>query len=159
MGFAFAHHFATYDAVAAMRSYRDGFQPSGWRERAHAILAIAAICAETEAEAERLASSMDLNWLRRAQGEYHPLPSPEEAASYAYTEQDRARMRKSRERLFVGTPDMIEAQLKPLIEATQADEVMITSAIYDHAARKRSYELLAERFMAGRTPAPAAASV
>jgi alkanesulfonate monooxygenase SsuD/methylene tetrahydromethanopterin reductase-like flavin-dependent oxidoreductase (luciferase family) len=67
-------------------------------------------------------------------------------------------MRKSRERLFVGAPDMIEAQLTALVEATQADEVMITSAIYDHEARKRSYELLAERFIAGAVPAAAAAS-
>jgi luciferase family oxidoreductase group 1 len=158
MGFAFAHHFASYDAVAAMRSYRAGFQPSGWRERPHAILAIAAVCAATEAEAERLASSMDLNWLRRAHGEYHPLPSPEEATAYTYTDQDRAGMRKSRERLFVGTPDKIAARLTPLLETTQADEVMITSAIYDHAARKRSYELLAERFIARAESVPAAAS-
>jgi luciferase family oxidoreductase group 1 len=148
MGFAFAHHFATYDAVAAMRAYRERFQPAGWREAPHAILAIAAVCAETESEAERLASSMDLNWLRRAQGEYHPLPSPEEAAAYPYTEPHRARMRKTRERLFVGTPEMIERQLMPLVGASQADEVMITSAIYDHAARKRSYELIAHHFLA-----------
>ncbi|MBV9064733.1 MAG: LLM class flavin-dependent oxidoreductase [Methylobacteriaceae bacterium] len=156
MGFAFAHHFATYDAVAAMRSYRDKFQPSGWRERPLAILAIAAVCADTEAESERLASSMDLNWLRRSYGEYHVLPSPEEAAAYPYAEADRVRMRKSRERLFVGTPDMIEARLMPLVEATQADEVMITSAIYDHAARKRSYELIAGHFMAGARVATSA---
>jgi luciferase family oxidoreductase group 1 len=147
MGFAFAHHFATYDAVAAMRSYRAGFEPSGWRERPHAILAIAAICADTEAEAERLAASMDLNWLRRAHGEYRPLPSPEEAAAYPYTEQDRAQMRRSRERLFVGTPQTIEARLKPLLATTEADEVMVTSAIYDHEARKHSYELLADAFI------------
>jgi alkanesulfonate monooxygenase SsuD/methylene tetrahydromethanopterin reductase-like flavin-dependent oxidoreductase (luciferase family) len=131
-----------------MRDYREKFQPSGWREAPHAILAVAVVCADTQAEAERLASSMDLNWLRRAQGEYHPLPSPEEAAAYPYTDQDRARMRKSRERLFVGTPETIEAQLVPLVEATQADEVMITTAIYDHASRKRSYELMADRFIA-----------
>jgi luciferase family oxidoreductase group 1 len=156
MGFAFAHHFATYDAVAAMGAYRDKFQPSGWRERPLAILAIAAVCADRDAEAERLASSMDLNWLRRSYGEYHVLPSPEEAAAYPYTEPDRLRMRKSRERLFVGTPDMIEARLMPLIEATKADEVMITSAIYDHAARKRSYELIAGHFMAGARVATSA---
>jgi luciferase family oxidoreductase group 1 len=157
MGFAFAHHFATYDAVAAMRAYRDSFQPSGWRERPVAILAIAAVCAETEAAAERLASSMDLNWLRRSYGEYHVLPSPEEAAAYPYTEADRVRMRKSRERLFVGTPDVIEARLMPLVEAPKADEVMITSAIYDHAARKRSYELIAGHFIAGARAVAASA--
>jgi alkanesulfonate monooxygenase SsuD/methylene tetrahydromethanopterin reductase-like flavin-dependent oxidoreductase (luciferase family) len=67
-------------------------------------------------------------------------------------------MRKSRERFFVGTPATIETQLKPLLEATQADEVMITSAIYDHAARKRSYQLLAEHFIAGARTAPATVS-
>jgi luciferase family oxidoreductase group 1 len=156
MGFAFAHHFATYDVVAAMRSYRERFQPSGWRERPLAILAIAVVCAETERDAERLASSMDLNWLRRSYGEYHPLPSPEEAAAYPYTEADRARMRKSRERLFVGTPQMVEARLMPLIEATQGDEVMVTSAIYDHEARKRSYALIARHFIAGARSVSAA---
>src|ERR1700747_2270366 len=60
MGFAFAHHFASYDAVAAMRNYRDHFKPSGWRATPHAILAVAVIAAETDAEAERLATSMDL---------------------------------------------------------------------------------------------------
>ena len=156
MGFAFAHHFATYEVVAAMRSYRERFQPSGWRERPLAILAIAVVCAETERDAERLASSMDLNWLRRSYGEYHPLPSPAEAAAYPYTEADRARMRKSRERLFVGTPQMVEARLMPLIEATQADEVMVTSAIYDHEARKRSYALIARHFIAGARSVSAA---
>ncbi|GAC1329536.1 MAG: LLM class flavin-dependent oxidoreductase [Beijerinckiaceae bacterium] len=158
MGFAFAHHFATYDAVAAMKSYRAGFTPSGWSARPHAILAIAVIAAETDAEAERLAASMDLNWLRRAHGEYRPLPSPEEAQAYPYTAADRARMRASRERLFVGTPATIEARLAPLIEATQADELMITSAIFDHAARRRSYELLAEAFIAGKSGAMQAAA-
>ena len=67
-------------------------------------------------------------------------------------------MRKSRERLFVGTPQMIEARLTPLVEATQADEVMITSAIYDHAARKRSYELLAQHFIAATSAAAEPAS-
>jgi alkanesulfonate monooxygenase SsuD/methylene tetrahydromethanopterin reductase-like flavin-dependent oxidoreductase (luciferase family) len=100
---------------------------------------------------------MDLNWLRRSYGEYHLLPSPEEAAAYPYTEPDRVRMRKSRERLFVGTPDMFEARLVPLIEATEADEVMITSAIYDHAARKRSYELIAGHFIAGARAVAASA--
>jgi alkanesulfonate monooxygenase SsuD/methylene tetrahydromethanopterin reductase-like flavin-dependent oxidoreductase (luciferase family) len=61
MGFAFAHHFASYDAIAAMTNYRDHFKPSGWRATPHGILAVAAVAAETDAEAEQLASSMDLN--------------------------------------------------------------------------------------------------
>jgi luciferase family oxidoreductase group 1 len=75
MGFAFAHHFAMHDAVDAMINYRTRFKPSGWRATPHAILAVAIVTAETDAEAERLASSMDLNRLRRDRGQFLPLPS------------------------------------------------------------------------------------
>src|SRR6478752_3013017 len=64
MGFAFAHHFATYDAIEALTNYRARFKPSGWRTTPHGILAVAAVAAETDADAETLASSMDLNRLR-----------------------------------------------------------------------------------------------
>jgi luciferase family oxidoreductase group 1 len=148
VGFAFAHHFASVDAVAVMRMYRDGFNSGGFEERPYAILAVAAVCADTDAEAERLASGMDLNWLRREHGEYVPLPSPEEAAAYPYTDADRARIAKNRARLFVGSPAAVKRKLAAMTEASGADEVMVTSAIYDHEARKRSYELLAKAFAA-----------
>src|SRR5256886_15018632 len=60
MGFAFAHHFASYDATEALTTYRSHFKPSGGRTTPHAILAVAVVTAETDAEAERLASSIDL---------------------------------------------------------------------------------------------------
>jgi luciferase family oxidoreductase group 1 len=145
-GFAFAHHFATHDAAAAMRFYREHFRPSVLRERPHAILGVAAVCAETQDEAERLASTLDLNALRRSKGEYLPLASPEEAAAHPYTAADREKILRNRARLFVGTPHSLLDRLGALIKATDADEVMVTSAIYDHGARKRSYELLAEAF-------------
>src|ERR1700758_5409784 len=65
MGFAFAHHFASFDAVDALTNYRRHFQPSGWRSTPQAILAVAVVAAETDADAEKLASSMDLDPLRR----------------------------------------------------------------------------------------------
>lgn len=145
-GFAFAHHFAQMDAVEPMRFYRDRFRPSRWRQTPCAILGVAVVCAETDAEAERLAASADLHFVRRARGEYLPLASPEEAASYAYAPVDRERIRGNRKRLMVGSPATIAAQLMPLVDATQADEVMITTMVFDHAARRRSYELLAAAF-------------
>src|SRR2546427_9695344 len=84
-GFSFAHHFADHDAVAAMLSYRESFKPSAARERPYAILACAAVCADSEAEAERLASTIDLNFVRRSRGEYLPLASPQTAAAYPYS--------------------------------------------------------------------------
>jgi luciferase family oxidoreductase group 1 len=145
-GFSFAHHFATHDATAAMTSYRAHFKPSPALARPNAILAIAAVAADTDAEAERLASTVDLNFVRRAKGEYRPLASPEEAAAYDYAPIDRERIRQGRARVFVGAPKTILARLQPFIAATQADEVMITTMIYDHAARRRSYELMAQAF-------------
>ena len=153
MVFAFAHHFASFDAVDALIHYRANFKPSGWRSTPHGILAVAAVAAETDAEAERLASSMDLNRLRRDRGQYLPLPSVEEALAYPYTESERASIARNRSRLFVGSPATVMAKLQPMIAASQADELMIITAVYDHDARKRSYSLLADAFGLGKKAA------
>jgi luciferase family oxidoreductase group 1 len=146
VGFAFAHHFASFDAVTAMRLYHEGFNPGRMQERPYAILAVAMVCAHTDEEAERLAASIDLVWLRREHGEYRPLPSQQEALTYPYNEVERERVRHNRSRLFVGSPATLRERLAPLIQATRADELMIISAIFDHEARKRSYELVMDAF-------------
>ena len=153
MGYAFAHHFASYDAIAAMTNYRAHFKQTGWRETPYAILAVAVVAADTDAEAERLATSMDLNRLVRDRGQYIPLPSPEEAQAYPYTDADRAVIARNRSRLFVGSPATVRERLEPMIAASQADELMVISAIYDHEARKKSYALLAEAFGLGKKEA------
>jgi luciferase family oxidoreductase group 1 len=142
--FAFAHHFANFDAADAMRLYRESFKPSPSHAKPYAILATHVVCAETDQEADRLARTVDLNIVRRGKGEYLPLASPETAAAYDYTPVDKARIAQSRARLSVGSPATVKAKLMPLIEATQAQELMVTTMIYDHAARRRSYELLAQ---------------
>jgi luciferase family oxidoreductase group 1 len=145
-GFSFAHHFASHDAIAAMTDYRNRFKPSVALKVPHAILAVAVVCAETDAEAERLALTVDLNFVRRSKGEYLPLASPEEAAAYSFTPIDREHIGHNRARLFVGAPATVRERLDPLIAATQADELMVTTMVYDHAARRRSYELMAELY-------------
>ena len=153
MGFAFAHHFASYDAADAMIHYRARFKPSSWRGTPHAILAVAAITADTDEAAERLASSADLNRLRRDRGQYLPLPSVEEALAYPYSDAERASIARNRARLFVGSPSTILHKLEPLIAETQPDELMIMTAVFDHDARKRSYSLLADAFGLGKLAA------
>ncbi len=140
--FSFAHHFATFDAVEAMKLYRDNFRPSAAHKEPYAILATHVVCADTDAEAERLATTVELNFVRRAKGEYLPLSSPEDAAKYDYSPVDRARIAQNRTRLTVGSPATVKARLEPLIAATQADELMVTSMLFDHQARRHSYELL-----------------
>ena len=145
-GFSFAHHFSDFDPVAPMRHYREHFRPSPARAAPHAILAVAAVCADTDADADRLAATIDLNFVRRARGEYLPLASPEEALAYPYAPLDRERIRANRARVFVGSPASIKERLAPVIEATAADELMVTTMIYDHAARRHSFALLAAAF-------------
>ena len=144
--FAFAHHFATFDAVEAMKLYRDNFRPSVAHKEPYAILATHVVCADTDAEAGRLAATVDLNFVRRAKGEYLPLSSPEDAAKYDYAPVDRARIAQNRSRLTVGAPATVKTRLKPLAAATHADELMVTSMLYDHQARRHSYELLKQAF-------------
>jgi luciferase family oxidoreductase group 1 len=145
--FAFAHHFATFPADEAMRLYRDSFRPSPSHDKPYAILGTHAVVADTDAEADRLAATIDLNFVRRAKGEYQPLASPEDALAYDYTPADRARMAQNRTKLSVGSPATVKSRLDALIASTQADEVMVTTMIYDHEARKHSYELLAELYV------------
>jgi len=109
--------------------------------------------AETDEEADRLASSADLNRLLRDRGQYRPLPSIEEAQAYPYSDAERASIARNRSRLFVGSPQTVMEKITPLIETCKADEVMVITATYDHDARKRSYSLLADAFGIGKQAA------
>jgi luciferase family oxidoreductase group 1 len=146
MGFSFAHHFSDHDPVAVMRSYREQFRPSAAHATPYGILALAAVCADTDAEADRLAATIDLNFVRRAKGEYQPLASPDEALAYPYSPVDRERIRINRRRVIVGSAAAVKDRIASLVEATAANEVMITTMLHGHAARRRSYELLAQAF-------------
>src|SRR5207237_10447692 len=136
------------DFRPGMRMLADGdrFKPSAWRQTPYAIRGGAAIAADTDSEADRMAMSADLHFARRALGQYGPLASPDEAAAYPYTPIDRQRIAHNRKRLIVGAPGRVHERIMELVEATKADEVMITTMVFDHAARKHSYELLARAF-------------
>jgi len=135
-----------YSATSAMLSYRERFKPTPMLPRPYAILTTAAIAADSDAEAERIAASAQLHYVRRANGEYLPLESPEAAAAYPYTPIDRERLARHRVRLAVGSAATVKDRLLSLAQAARADELMITTMVYDHAARRRSYQLLAEVF-------------
>jgi len=104
-----------------------------------------AICADTEAEALRLARSRELWYLRIVSQPYGgPLPSVEEAENHAYTEQELAFARNTRKAVIAGAPEQVKAQLAAMAERFDADELVVVSITYDFQARCRSYELLAE---------------
>jgi luciferase family oxidoreductase group 1 len=149
LGFAFAHHFSPDWVLPASRAYRQGFQPSATLAKPQLILTISVICAETDAEANRLATTLELAGLRRAQGKFAPLPSPEEALAYEYQPWERQHAEASRKNHFIGSPQRVRGQINELVAQTGADEIMVSTMTHGHAERRRSYELLAEVFGLG----------
>jgi luciferase family oxidoreductase group 1 len=146
-GFSFAHHINGDGAVQAMTYYRNNFEPSAQFPQPHSILAASVICADTDEEAEELALSVTYAFFSLTTGRAHgALPSPEEVKAHSLSDHERAIFQAVRARHIVGSPATVHAQLDPLIEATQADELMILTMVHNHAARVHSYDLLAEMF-------------
>lgn len=146
LGYAFAAHFSPTPPDPALRAYREAFTPSEAFPEPHAILALAVVCAETDEEARHLAGTMELAWARIRTGRFEALPSPEEAAAHDYSPTEAQAVAFYRQVSVVGTPETVRAEIERRAERAGADEVMVTSNIYDPEARLRSYTLLAEAF-------------
>jgi luciferase family oxidoreductase group 1 len=146
LGFAFAHHINPGPAREALRLYRANFRPSTRFAAPAPLVALSVICADTDEEADRLAASADLAMLGFHIGRFGPLPSLVEAAAYPYASFEREIIRGNRERLFVGSPDSLKARLTRFAETMGVEELVITTLVHQHAARRHSYELLAEAF-------------
>ncbi len=141
-------HFITDGAgcAEAIETYRALFRPSATLAAPHAAICLWALAAESETEAERLFSSRGLARLWRDKGIFSPLPSPEEAAAYAYSSTDLARLARIRERAMWGTPDSVGERIRALASELGVQEVAVLSTCHDAAARRHSYTLLAREF-------------
>ncbi|MBO8164726.1 MAG: LLM class flavin-dependent oxidoreductase [Brevibacillus sp.] len=136
--------------VMAMETYLRHFRPSVLGEKPRSMVAIFAICAETEEEAERIASSLDLSLLLIEQGAGSKgVPSVETALSYPYTTFDRYRVAANRQRMIVGTKEQVKQRIEALCSAYSTTECMVVTITHDFADRLRSYQLLAEAFGLG----------
>ncbi len=144
--FSFAHFISDVGGPMITRAYREQFHPSRWESAPKASIGVFVLCADTAAEAERLALSRDLSRLRREKGMLGPVPSIAEAEAYPYTAADRVLIAESRRRQVVGDPHQVKEQLLALGAAYDVDEFVVVTICHDFAARLRSYELLAEVF-------------
>ncbi len=143
LGFAFASHINPGPAAAVLRHYRAEFRPSSWFAQPHAILAVSALVADTDEQAEHLAATLDLAWLRIGQGRNGPAPSFDEARSYRYSPAEEAQRVANRARHTIGAPGPAAARLRVQAEEAAADELMVLTMAHDVTSRARSYELLA----------------
>jgi len=143
--FSFAHHFSSANTEPALALYRENFRPSRWLERPQAMVAVNTICADTDERARWLAGPAALSFLRLRTGKPQPLATPEEAAAYQYTPGEQEIAWGRFESQAVGSPDTVRSQLAGLLERTGADELMLTTMVYDINDRIRSFELVSEK--------------
>ncbi|MBA9084692.1 luciferase family oxidoreductase group 1 [Fontibacillus solani] len=142
--FAFASHFAPDYLLPALELYRNNFRPSEVLEEPYAMVAVNVIVADTDEEAQRLATSQQqqfLNLIRRQTG---PLRPPVDDIERIWSPEEKALIQRQLGFSAIGSPSTVRAKLEEIVQVTQADELIVAAQIYDHSARLRSYELLAK---------------
>ncbi|WP_375480962.1 LLM class flavin-dependent oxidoreductase [uncultured Jatrophihabitans sp.] len=144
--FAFAHHFSGTNTLPALAKYRESFREGGLLTKPYAMVTVNTVCAPTDEEADRLALPGALSFLRLRQGNPGRMPTPEQAAAYPWTPREQQFVLERRAGQAIGSPDTVRRQLAQLLDATEADELMITAQVYDVDDRRRSLSLVRELF-------------
>ncbi|HYB42250.1 MAG TPA: LLM class flavin-dependent oxidoreductase [Candidatus Methylomirabilis sp.] len=144
--FSFAHFINDEGGAGLVRAYQHHFRASTALAAPRASVAVFTVCADTEAEAQRLARSRDLFVLRLRTGRSGPYPSVEEAEAYPYAPHELAIVNHARRRTVAGAPEQVREGLLALARDYAVDEVVVVTITHSPKARLRSYELLAEVF-------------
>lgn len=142
--YAFASHFAPAELDQALEVYRSRFQPSEFLDKPYVMLGAGVFAAETDAEAKLLFSSQQQAFVNLRMGRPGLLPPPVENYEEGLDETGRALLHHTLSCSFVGAPQTVKQGLDAFIARTGADELMVTAQIFDHTARIRSFEILAE---------------
>ena len=142
--FAFASHFAPAALMQALNVYRTRFQPSEQLQKPYAMVGVNVFAADTDAEARRLFTSLQQQFISLRRGTPGPLPPPLDDMDAHWSRVERTGVEHALAYSVVGTRGAIARGLESLIAETGADELMLTAQIYDHSARLRSFEIAAE---------------
>jgi luciferase family oxidoreductase group 1 len=147
--YAFASHFAPQMMMQAIELYRATFRPSAQLDKPYVMLGFNVFAADTDAEAHFHATSMQQAFINLRSGRPTRLKPPVEGYLESLSPPERSMLESVLSCSAIGAPDTVAAQLKAFVERTGADELMITSQVFDHAARLRSYEITADIQRAG----------
>lgn len=140
--FGFASHFAPTYLFDALKIYRDNFRPSRFLDEPYALACVNVIAADTDAEAEKLATSFFQLALGMFRNDRRPLPPPVETMEGIWSEQEKFGVLNMMKYSFIGSRERVQKSLNDFIEDTKVDEVMIASHVYDVEKKKRVYELV-----------------
>ena len=141
--FAFASHFAPELLLPALRIYRTGFRPSRYLDRSYAIAGVPLVAARTDAEANRLATSPLLRHLRLIRGEPIFTPPPVASMDGLWNAAEKEMVESRLGVAIIGGPETVRRKLTEFLDATEADEIIITSDVYGQTARLESFEIAA----------------
>jgi len=142
--YGFASHFAPDHLYDAIRVYRDHFKPSEQLARPHAMPCINVVVADTDAEARRLFTSLQQRFVNMVRGTRGLMSPPIDDIETYWTPHEKVQAMRMLTCSFVGSPDTVRRELQAFVLRTGADELMVSAAVFDHDARLRSYELLAD---------------
>lgn len=142
--YSFASHFAPDALMQALAVYRERFKPSEQLATPHAMPGINVVAAETDEEARYLATSLQQRFVGMVRGARGKLQPPIDDIEQYWSPAEKAHVSGMLRYAFIGSPATLKRSLGAFVRETQADEIMITAPIFDHAKRKRSYELVAE---------------
>jgi luciferase family oxidoreductase group 1 len=142
--FAFASHFAPTYLYDAIRIYRDTFKPSEKLRAPYVLTCVNVVAADTDEEAGLLSTSLYQLAMGIIHGSTKPLQPPVENMDDVWNEYEKAAILQMMQYSFVGGPATVKERLQAFVNNTQSDEIMITSHIYDHVARLRSYEIISQ---------------
>lgn len=141
--YAFASHFAPEALLQAFSVYRERFKPSEQQATPYAMPGINVVAAETDAEARHLFTTIQQRFTDMVRGTRGKLQPPIDDIEAYWSPMEKAHVEGMLRYAFVGSPESLKRQLGAFLDATRADEIMVTAPIHDHAKRKRSYEILA----------------
>ena len=141
--YAFASHFAPADMFRAIELYRSGFQPSAYLEAPYLMLGFTVIAADTDDEASYLATSMQKSVLALRRGRPGKLQPPEEGFGDTLAPEEKAMVNQFYANSAIGSSNTVERKVGEFVANTQPDELMFTGSVHDHAARLRSFKILA----------------
>ncbi len=142
--FAFAGHFSPEYILPALKLYRETFEPSDKLEKPYAMLAMNAVAADTDEEAQFLATTQFQSFLRLTRGMPGQMLPPVESMDDIWTSEEKAAVESRLGGSIIGSPTTVKKGLERILSETAADELMLNAMIFDHAARLRSYEIVAD---------------
>lgn len=142
--YAFASHFAPDYLLPAMELYRSRFKPSKQLAKPYAMVGVNVIAADTDEEARRLATTQQMSFTNLVRGTRGLSKPPIEDIETYWSPMEKAQAGRMLARSIYGSPETVRAGLEALVKETGADELIVVSDVFDHQARLRSFDLIAE---------------